>query len=741
MARRKSALWLKSPQTRLCFRPPRLATTTNLNMDNSKFVTPATRSTRLPSAVRSSAVKRDSLQAELERDPQYSTAKRQQRTQAFTSNLAQASLERQLAAAKTAKTDLEKRLREKDVTIDGLERDRRWLHERLEEEKQAKEQELVLHEEDNRKFENQLRTLRTSHRNLQEEHTDLKEQHDQLSRTTSLTIASQKTRISTLERQVEALEGEVQDLRRLADERSQIIQEVQDRFEDLSVAQESFSRESLDEENWSVIREELHRQVDYIRTLESTNTKLTQEVNALRERYTSVEVLREEKRGLEAKLRALEPLREKVVRLEAEVEAARKEREDWASKNIAASPSQTPVTVTQSLSALRMEHARLLEEHGATVALLHQREKALEEATSRNHEQEETIDKQQEERRVLKDIANRQEQKAMLAEREVGFLQALLASYNAEETEKEGPKLDDVLSQRVQQLESLLADYKARNQELEKDRLEGGGSLRSSDNGPSRQELLEALQAVKEQLAQADKALEDAQAERDKQLEKIDALEQTLFELEGEIGAGRHVPPGARVLSLKENPEQQWFDMRQEVMDRLKSENEALINRLKELEESGVQSSDDAERRQGFVPRESWEAVNEEKLELRETVKQKEKRLMRLQEVFQAKSQEFKDAVGSLLGVKLSFYPNGQVRVTSQYDVNASFVFRPASKEDGGGAAEMQLVAQGEGVPADIEAMIPHWVQDEQCIPGFLSGVTLTCYDRWKENKDQEAQQ
>lgn len=78
-----------------------------------------------------------------------------------------------------------------------------------------------------------------------------------------------------------------------------------------------------------IIREELQRQAKYLRTLESTNTKLTAEVTTLRERHVSIEVLREEKRGLERKVRTLEEMRERVVRLEAEVEAGRREREDW----------------------------------------------------------------------------------------------------------------------------------------------------------------------------------------------------------------------------------------------------------------------------------------------------------------------------------------------------------------------------------------------------------------------------
>jgi mitotic spindle assembly checkpoint protein MAD1 len=66
-------------------------------------------------------------------------------------------------------------------------------------------------------------------------------------------------------------------------------------------------------------------------------------------------------------------------------------------------------------------------------------------------------------------------------------------------------------------------------------------------------------------------------------------------------------------------------------MDRLKGENEALIKRLKELEEGGHRVGDGGG--DDLVPRESWEVVNKEKAELEEVVKQKEKRLLRLQQV------------------------------------------------------------------------------------------------------------
>jgi mitotic spindle assembly checkpoint protein MAD1 len=109
-------------------------------------------------------------------------------------------------------------------------------------------------------------------------------------------------------------------------------------------------------------------------------------------------------------------------------------------------------------------------------------------------------------------------------------------------------------------------------------------------------------------------------------------LEQKLFDLSGDIAAGHHVPPGVRILSMKQNPTQEWVDLRQAAMNRLRAENDALLERLKELEASASSST-----RQGvgteLVPRESWDLVSKEKKELESLLEQKEKRIMRLKEV------------------------------------------------------------------------------------------------------------
>ena len=247
--------------------------------------------------------------------------------------------------------------------------------------------------------------------------------------------------------------------------------------------------------------------------------------------------------------------------------------------------------------------------------------------------------------------------------------------------------------------------------------------------------------------------------ERDR--EKIEELEQTLFDLRGEIGAGRHVPPGVRVLSLSANPAQEWADLRQAALDRLKEENAALLQRLSTLSSSSSPSShpnpnpdsgptnttnttSKTGEEEELVPRASWTAICEQKRQLEDELRQKEKRMLRLRQVFTAKTAEFREALSAILGVKFAFYDNGQIRVTSQYDLGAAFVFQPATRShaagagegEGGEGARMQLVAQGEGGPQELPQLMRNWVEIEQSIPCFLASVTLECYDKWKRERE-----
>ena len=85
------------------------------------------------------------------------------------------------------------------------------------------------------------------------------------------------------------------------------------------------AKKEEDIDQWKVISDELQRQTTYLRTIEASNSRLTQENERLQHRTQDFEVLREEKIGLERQLRGFEELRRKVGTLEADL-AAEKEK-------------------------------------------------------------------------------------------------------------------------------------------------------------------------------------------------------------------------------------------------------------------------------------------------------------------------------------------------------------------------------------------------------------------------------
>lgn len=88
--------------------------------------------------------------------------------------------------------------------------------------------------------------------------------------------------------------------------------------------------------------------------------------------------------------------------------------------------SQTSISLVQNLSALRLENARMMEEHGVNMALLRRREAELSNVDKIASEAREAVDALQAEAQTLKEKVVRREQRAQLAEREARFLQALV---------------------------------------------------------------------------------------------------------------------------------------------------------------------------------------------------------------------------------------------------------------------------------------------------------------------------
>lgn len=90
--------------------------------------------------------------------------------------------------------------------------------------------------------------------------------------------------------------------------------------------------------------------------------------------------------------------------------------------------SHTPIAVTQTLSSLRLANAQLHEQNSSNLALLHAKEAELQETQQACQKLQEESGRSNEEVTDLKDRLRRADQRVVLAERETGFLQAMMVN-------------------------------------------------------------------------------------------------------------------------------------------------------------------------------------------------------------------------------------------------------------------------------------------------------------------------
>ncbi|KAL0579820.1 coiled-coil domain-containing protein mad1 [Marasmius crinis-equi] len=453
---------------------------------------------------------------------------------------------------------------------------------------------------------------------------------------------------------------------------------------------------------------------NHLRKVESENVKLRAGLGVLRGKDESIQVLKEENTSLQSRIKRQEKEIEKLVKAST---MSSPSLHSSSSRPTSSPASPRSVQETNELAKLRLEHANLLEKFGEVKAELTGLKNAAQTPgpsapkapePSESKVEEPTDDEAQITQRRLR----LREREIEALKKELEFAKGMMDSY-ATELQLTTPNaglgssstpLNELNSQRVIQLEALLEQAKMENTKL-RDEVE---TLLAEKKGTVPVDSINADLSRINELQTKVTALESTITEH---LATIDNLEQELFELRGEIAGGRHVPPNVRILKSTEGAP---------------GDHLAASTSTSQV---GSETDD-------LVPKETLMSALREGKRLQEELERREKRLQRLKEIFNSKSVEFREAVGALLGIKLAFYPNGQVRITSLYDMTATFVFSP-NKDD----LKMQLIGVGtdDGPPQDWRENLPnwtsYWIEQEQCIPGFLATVTLEVYDKWKSQQ------
>ncbi|GJN91229.1 hypothetical protein Rhopal_004247-T1 [Rhodotorula paludigena] len=649
-------------------------------------------------------------------------------------------LEASLAADKSAA-----QLSEQTARIDQLERQRAVL---LAKEREAAEREQGQHADDagaRAQLEGEVRDLRAELAELKDDYADLQSSFTDLEHAATQAVAQandRQARNKVLLQEVEHLRIESDEyLRRATDEKKQRV------ALEASLEQEKLRAKESDDA--AIIRDELHRQVTTLRTLEKENGKLQRRVETYERQHANVELLKETNRSLERKVKAAEELRQQLSAQAVELEVLRREKADWAAfvKPEDTDSLSSPRKITKSLASVRIENATLRDRLNSHQLEVDRRDRIIGELEARAGALEVQLKGAEKELETARDGARGGQVQVGLLKQEVAMLKRHLESYSTEEAIQHAGNYDAQKTARLAELDELLEVHKRElakaTQEVahwrglveryggntteiieleEREKRDGEAKGKSAKADKVAQSLQEQLR-LNEELQQE---LDEARNELALMEQEVDSLSAQIEQLEENQGIrGAYNPATTKVLEFRDSPDRVEHAIRSATLERLQAENRALLARLSDLDRGSA-----AQGGQSLVPRESLATAQAEIEKLKAAVAQKETMMKRIHQALAEKTEAMRLAVQKLLGFQLSFLDSGRIRVTSAYapSKDRSLAFDPWP----GGPMPFRLVSAADDPVMAIEEVrrsIGFWLEGRSSLPGFMASLTMTLWE------------
>ena len=566
----------------------------------------------------------------------------------------------------------------------------------------------------------------------QERAQSLQEEYDEVKEELSTSQRQNEHQYNTLQTEHKALKESVEEVQADLQAKVNALQMAQKKLAQKEEEVDQMEAEVLrlkaitgDAETLAVIKRELSDQVAHIKKLETLTREQNTELKQYRKQHKAIEVVEEEKRSLQAKLRTMDDLERQLGEAELRKQVLEEERHSWTSYLEAEAEIhgevlfETPQDLARAFIQERIERTDLINKLGEIKPEL-----IVKEANIQALEEEKA--KLQAEIQQLKAAGNtaagngadakvraRLERQKALATKEVDFLRAQVKAFDDEEREMQPDTFDAAKSERIKELEDLVDQYRKEVDTLQKEfnSLEKPvaattGQKRALDTDENEErvgELRRKNRQLQDDLGALQKKMKLVEAEYKAQHSQLKKLKES---------------SRTRVLELKSNPT---------------ADAEALkLSTVRNLREANAQLLDQLENQKtppSTVPLATLDAARDELEELKAQLASSSKKIVRLKQIWTAKSLEFREAVASILGWKLDFMPNGRVKVTS--------MFKPADEE-----GENSIVFDGENgtmkvsggeqseFAGEIRDQIVYWVEGRKEIPCFLSALTLEFWER-----------
>ena len=565
---------------------------------------------------------------------------------------------------------------------------------------------------------------------LQEENRSLKEDVEESQTELSSLDRQHRHQLQGIEAKHATLQQTLNDLRTDLENKTAVLNTTQEKLSEEEAKTGDLESENLrlkaqngDADIIAVIKRELSDQVTHIRKLESTSREQNSELKHLRRIHKAVEVVEEEKRVLQNKVALLEDLQKELREAQLQRQILEDERQSWTSYLQNQSETgpvkfSSPEDLARTLVRERVETASLAHDMGVIKSELLERDgtiASLEEECSRCRAEIEKL-KSSGGGNDNRAKARLERQKA-LAVKEVEYLREQLKTFDSEEITYHSEHLSDAQKQkRIQDLESLVDQYRGELQTLNND-------LSAHDNSPAPSNPLKRPREPEDdphlgELSRKNRALQDT----------LSTLQRTHAHLQSDHQATTHhltalqSSSQTRILALRANPTADAEALKLTTLTSLRTENAALLAQLE---------SPTTHPPTEVVPLSTLHNARLELSALAQVVADKEKRMLRLKQIWTLKSLELREAVASLLGYQMDFVANGKFRLTS--------IFHPGGEEGGeanalifdGETGTMKIAGGNEGAFArEIRPLIKFWVEERGEIPALMAAWTLEAYER-----------
>ncbi len=542
-----------------------------------------------------------------------------------------------------------------------------------------------------RQHKHQLQEIESKHATLQQTLSDLR---DELKRTKNALQATQD-KLSERDRERGEMESEILRLK----------------------------AQSGDADDLAVIKRELSEQVAHIRKLESTNREQNAELKHFRRVHKAVEVVEEEKTMLQSRLRAMEDMGKQLREAQLQRQILEDERRSWTSylQNEGGNGDaefESPEDVARALAEQRLENASLLQRMGAVQPELVEKDeiiKSLEEERSKIHAEMHKLRASGAGGGGDSRAKSRLERQRALAVKEVEYLREQLRTFDSEEqTYHSENQFDEQKSKRIADLEALVDEHRKElqtlNTEFEK--------MEKSTPAPPQSPLKRPREDSADdhqlgQLSRKNRKLQDT----------LSSVQSSLALLQSEKAAlqtqlsSLQQSAKTRILSLRSNPTDDAEAIKQSTLHALRQENNDLLATLESR-------PDDAGTK--LVPHSTLEALRLQLQAAEREVADKEKRMLRLKQIWGNKSLELREAIFSLLGWKMEFRPNGKFAlslntgaVDGEEGVDECLVFdgeRGTMKVAGGNESAFGM---------EVRPLVRQWVEGRKYIPGLMASILL----------------